>query len=109
MKMRTVFLAAAAVLLIIPAAAVSAAPAPPVVSEPAKSPESNPDSKRMERAKDFIADEQWARAIVELQAVADDAREANRAAALFWLAQSQYETGDHPAASETIARPGRQH
>ena len=50
-----------------------------------------PDSKRMERAKDYIADEQWARAIVELQAVAEDPREANRDEALFWLAQSEHE------------------
>jgi hypothetical protein len=95
MKMRTFVLAGVAALLMIPPAAVSAAPAP--------------DSKRMERAKDFIADEQWARAIVELQGVADDPREANRDEALFWLAQSQYETGDHPAAIQTIARLERQY
>jgi hypothetical protein len=65
---------------------------------------SAPDSKRMARAKDYIADEQWARAIVELQAVAADPREANRDEALFWLAQSEHETGDQPAAIQTIAR-----
>lgn len=63
-----------------------------------------PDSQRMERAKGYIADEQWARAIVELQAVADDRREPNRDEALFWLAQSEHELGDHPAAIQTIAR-----
>lgn len=63
-----------------------------------------PDSKRMERAKDYIADEQWARAIVELQAVAEDPREANRDEALFWLAQSEHEMGDHAAAIQTLAR-----
>jgi len=63
-----------------------------------------PDSKRMERAKDYIAEEQWSRAIVELQAVADDPREANRDEALFWLAHSENEMGDHPAAIQTIVR-----
>jgi hypothetical protein len=67
-----------------------------------------PDSKRMERAKDHIAEEQWSRAIVELQAVADDPREANRDEALFWLAHSEHEMGDHPAAIQTIARLERQ-
>jgi hypothetical protein len=63
-----------------------------------------PDSKRMERAKDYIAEEQWSRAIVALQAVADDPREANRDEALFWLAHSENEMGDHPAAIQTIVR-----
>jgi HEAT repeats len=69
---------------------------------------SEPDSKRMERAKDFIADEQWVRAIAELQAVAADPREANRDEALYWLAQSEHEIGDHSAAIETIVRLERQ-
>jgi hypothetical protein len=110
MTMRTWVMAGmAAVAWSAMAGAASAAAAPPAVGEPAKSTESNPDSKRMERAKDFIADEQWARAIVELQAVADDPREANRDEALFWLAQSEHETGDHPAAIQTIARLERQY
>lgn len=67
-----------------------------------------PDSKRMERAKDYIAEEQWSRAVVALQAVADDPREANRDEALFWLAHSENEMGDHPAAIQTIARLERQ-
>ena len=58
----------------------------------------------MERAKDYIADEQWTRAIVELQAVADDPKETNRDEALFWLAHSEHETGDDSAALQTIAR-----
>ena len=65
-----------------------------------------PDSKRMERAKDYIAEEQWSRAIVELQAVADDPREANRDEALFWLAHSEHEMGDHPAAIQTHRAAG---
>ena len=66
--------------------------------------ETSPDSKRMERAKDFFAEEQWARAIAEFQAVAANPRETNRDEALFWLAQSEHETGDHSAAIQTIAR-----
>lgn len=82
--------------------------APPVVSDSAKPPESNPDSKRMERAKDYFAEEQWVRAIAEFQAVAADPKEANRDEALFWLAQSEHETGDHSAAIQTIMRLERQ-
>jgi HEAT repeat protein len=67
-----------------------------------------PESKRLERAKEYFADEQWARAIAELEAVAADPQEANRDEALFWLAQSEHETGDHAAAIQTIARLERQ-
>jgi len=67
-----------------------------------------PDSKRMERAKDFFAEEQWARAIAEFQAVVADPKEANRDEALFWLAQSEHETGDQSAAIQTIVRLERQ-
>jgi hypothetical protein len=57
----------------------------------------------MGRAKDFIADEQWSRAIVELQAAAADPKEANRDEALFWLAHSQHQAGDDDSALQTIA------
>src|SRR5829696_9476886 len=67
-----------------------------------------PDSKRMERAKEYFADEQWVQAIAGFQAVANDPRETNRDEALFWLAQSEHETGDHPAAIQTLARLERQ-
>ena len=63
-----------------------------------------PDSKRLARAKDYIADEQWARAIEELRVVADDPKDANRDEALFWLAHSEYQVGDHTEAIQTIAR-----
>lgn len=63
-----------------------------------------PDSKRLERAKDYIADEQWTRAIVELQAVAEDPKETNRDEALFWLAHSEHQSGDDSAALQTIAK-----
>lgn len=69
----------------------------------------DPDSKRLGQAKDYIADEQWARAIVELQAVANDPKEANRDEALFWLAHSEHQMGDDAAAIQTIARLERQY
>ena len=62
------------------------------------------DSKRMERAKDLIADEQWVRAIDELKAAALDPREPNKDEALFWLAHSENQARDDMAAIETISR-----
>ena len=105
MKMRTLF---TTVMVLAMASGAWAATAPPVVSDSAKPPESNPDSKRMERAKDYFAEEQWARAIAEFQAVVADPKEANRDEALFWLAQSEHETGDQSAAIQTIVRLERQ-
>ena len=67
-----------------------------------------PDSRRLALAKDYIADEQWHRAIAELRIVADDAKDANRDEALFWLAHSQHQIGDHVDALQTIARLERQ-
>jgi DNA-binding transcriptional ArsR family regulator len=66
------------------------------------------ESKRMERAKDLIADEQWVRAIDEFKAAADDPKEPNKAEALFWLAHSQNQARDAAAAFETIRRLERQ-
>jgi hypothetical protein len=63
-----------------------------------------PDSKRLGHAKDLIADEQWTRAITELQAAADDPKEPNRDEALFWLAHSQHQAGDDSSALQSIAR-----
>ncbi len=67
-----------------------------------------PDSRRLALAKDYIAEEQWARAIAELRIVADDAADANRDEALFWLAHSQSQVGDHAEALQTISRLERQ-
>jgi len=61
------------------------------------------DSQRLERAKDFIADEQWERAIEQLKAAAGDAKERNKDEALFWLAHSQHQARDLAAALRTIA------
>jgi hypothetical protein len=63
-----------------------------------------PESQRMERAKDLIADEQWGRAVDELKAAAADPKESNRDEALFWLAHSQNQSRDFRAAVETISR-----
>lgn len=67
-----------------------------------------PDSRRLALAKDYIAEEQWVRAIAELQIAAADAKEPNRDEAMFWLAHSEHATGDHAAALQTIARLERQ-
>ena len=66
-------------------------------------------SPRLERAKDYIADEQWERAIEQLKAAAADARERHKDEALFWLAHSQHQARDLAAAVETIARLEKQH
>jgi hypothetical protein len=62
------------------------------------------ESQRLERAKDFIADEQWLRAMQELKAAADDPKETNKDEALFWLAHSQNQARDSVAALQTISR-----
>jgi hypothetical protein len=67
-----------------------------------------PDSKRLAQAKDYIADEQWTRAIAELTAAADDPHEKNRDEALFWLAHSEHQSGDDAAALHTIVRLERE-
>lgn len=66
------------------------------------------DSKRMARAKDFIADEQWMRAIDELKRALADVKEPNRDEALFWLAHSQHQAQELAEAVETIARLERE-
>src|SRR5688572_30650437 len=72
-------------------------------SEPAGS-----ESRRMARAKDLIADEQWPRAIEELRAAAADAKEPNKDEALFWLAHSLNQDNDFAAAVESIRRLERE-
>lgn len=60
-------------------------------------------SPRMEKAKDFIADEQWRRAIDVLTTAAADPKEKNQDEALFWLAHSQHQAGDLAEAVWTIS------
>jgi hypothetical protein len=66
--------------------------------------DAGPESKRLARAKDLIADEQWPRAIDELRAAVADAKEPRRDEALYWLAHSLNQSGDQGSAVETIAR-----
>jgi HEAT repeats len=63
-----------------------------------------PESKRLGRAKDYIADEQWPRAIDELRLAAADSKEPRRDEVLYWLAHSLNQSGDQAAAVETIGR-----
>jgi hypothetical protein len=63
-----------------------------------------PESKRLSRAKDYIADEQWPRAIEELRVAVADPKEPRRDEALYWLAHSLNHSGDQGSAVETIAR-----
>jgi hypothetical protein len=63
---------------------------------------SPPDSERLGRAKDFIADERWTRAIAELRVVVADAKESSRDEAAFWLAHSLNQVGDPAEALEVI-------
>jgi hypothetical protein len=63
-----------------------------------------PQSPRLDRAKDFIVDERWVRAIAELKAAADDRKERSRDEALFWLAHCHKEAGDPASALQAINR-----
>jgi len=67
-----------------------------------------PESKRLITAKDYIADEQWPRAIEQLRAAVADAKETRRDEALYWLAHSLNQSGDQPSAVETIGRIERE-
>lgn len=67
------------------------------------------DVDRLGRAKDFIADEQWLRAIKELRLVVADRKEPSRDEAAFWLAHSLYQAGDTSDALATIEALEREH
>lgn len=67
-----------------------------------------PESKRLVRARDFIADEQWMQAIEQLRAAIRDPKETRRDEAFYWLAHSQHHSGDSGAAVETLARLERE-
>src|SRR3954469_5043956 len=67
------------------------------------------ESKRMEQAKDLIADEQWVRAIDQLKAAVADPKETNKDEALFWLAHSLDQAHDALGAVETIRRLEREY
>jgi hypothetical protein len=63
-----------------------------------------PESKRLIRARDYIADEKWQLAIEQLRLAVDDPKESRRDEALYWLAHSQYHSGDATSAVTTISR-----
>jgi HEAT repeats len=63
-----------------------------------------PESKRLGRAKDLIADERWPAAIEELRTAVDDPKEPRKDEALYWLAHSLNQSGDSAAGIETITR-----
>ena len=65
--------------------------------------------ERLGRAKDYIADEQWARAIAELRTAVADPKEKSRDEALYWLAHSLNQSGDSAAAIATIRRLEREY
>lgn len=67
-----------------------------------------PESKRLIRARDYITDEQWPQAIEVLRVAVDDPKEPRRDEALYWLAHSQYHSGDAGAAVATIGRLERE-
>ena len=74
----------------------------------AASPEAT-ESKRLASVKDFIADEQWMRAIEVLQVLLKDPKETVKDEALFWLAHSQKQAGDSSEALASIRRLEREY
>ena len=62
------------------------------------------ESKRLARAKDFIAEEQWMRAIEVLHVLLRDVKETGKDEALYWLAHSLKHSGDSAGALSTIRR-----
>jgi HEAT repeats len=67
------------------------------------------ESRRLIRAKDYIAEEQWLRAIEELRVAVADTKETRRDEALYWLAHSLNHSGDPAASVETIRRLEREY
>ena len=61
-----------------------------------------PESKRLAKAKDLIAEEQWGRAVQELRAAVADQTETRKDEALYWLAHSLNQGGDSGTALTTI-------
>ena len=86
-----------AVVFALALGAAAVLPATAVALEPQSSP-------RMDKAKDYIADEQWGRAIEVLKAASIDPKERNKDEALFWLAHSLHQASDLAEAVETIAQ-----
>ncbi len=66
-------------------------------------------SPTLVRAKDYIADEQWERAIEQLKAAVADSKERARDEALFWLAHSLHQARDYKAGLDSIYLLERQY
>jgi hypothetical protein len=75
-----------------------------VLASAAAAAAAEPQSPRLDRAKDYIVDERWVPAIAELKAAADDKKERSRDEALFWLAHCHKEAGDPASALQAINR-----
>jgi hypothetical protein len=60
------------------------------------------ESKRLAQARDYMAEEQWSRAIEELRVAANDVKETRRDEALYWLAYSLTQFGDFGSALESL-------
>jgi HEAT repeat protein len=74
-----------------------------LIAAPAAAALDEPDSQRLEQAKDYIADEQWLKAIDVLRGAASDPKERNKDEALFWLAHSLHQARDLGGAVQTIS------
>ena len=98
LRARAFGLASAVVLVLLSASALFGDPLP----APA-------DSQRLGRAKDYIADEQWGRAIAELRTAVADPKEKAKDEALYWLAHSLNQSGDAAAAIAAIRRLEREY
>lgn len=94
--MRTSILRTLGLLVLTGAAAAAPASAWPL-------PLLEQESKRLARAKDFIAEEQWTRAVEELRAAVNEAAETRKDEALYWLAHSLNQSGDAGAALSIIS------
>jgi hypothetical protein len=60
------------------------------------------ESKRLAQARDYMAEEQWSRAIEELRVAANDVKETRRDEALYWLAYSLTQFGDFGSALASL-------
>ena len=80
-----------------------------LVAVPARATFEPLQSPALVRAKDYIADEQWARAIEQLRTAVADAKERSKDEALFWLAHSLHQARDYKAGLDSILALERQY
>ena len=73
-----------------------------VLAAPAAASAEPQQSQWLMQAKDYIADEQWERAIEQLRAAIADPKERNKDEALFWLAHSEHQSRDYKSGLESI-------